>query len=86
MGALPETALAPAWCSAYSGEKFRASKLFPPMSWLPRYFTPGHPTSEDLEAAGELPYSRAIACLAFALLASLPVEAGLYSSFAPPAL
>ena len=96
---IKESALPPAWRDVYSGEKFKVSTLFPPLSWLPRYIRSmkGNPTASDQEAVGELPYSLKgdfIAgltvglmlvpqCLAFALLAGLPVRAGLYSSFAP---
>lgn len=96
---MKESALPPAWRDVYSGEKFKVSTLFPPLSWLPRYIRSmkGNPTASDQEALGELPYSLKgdfIAgltvglmlvpqCLAFALLAGLPVRAGLYSSFAP---
>ncbi|CAE7688058.1 SULTR4, partial [Symbiodinium pilosum] len=94
-----ESALPPTWRKVYSGESFKPSSLLPPLKWLPRYVRAlaGNPTQSDQEAVGELPYSLKgdlIAgltvglmlvpqCLAFALLAGLPVRAGLYSSFAP---
>jgi len=89
----------PAWRKVYAGESFRISSLFPPLTWMPRYIRAlsGNPSQADKEVVGELPYSLkgdCIAgltvglmlvpqCLAFALLAGLPVRAGLYSSFAP---
>jgi len=83
----------------YSGSAFKISSLFPPITWLPSYIRAslGRSTESDLEAMGDLKYSikgdlisgltvgcmLVPQCLAFALLAGLPVRAGLYSSFAP---
>lgn len=87
------------WQQVYSGEEFQWVSLLPPLTWVPRYYRAlrGTSTPADLEAAGDLPYSAkgdVIAgltvgcmlvpqCLAFALLAGLPVQAGLYSSVLP---
>jgi len=87
------------WADNYAGTPFRLASLLPPVTWLPVYVrsVAGCPTSADLGAVGNLPYSLfgdVIAgitvgvmlvpqCLAFAMLAGLPVQAGLYSSFAP---
>jgi len=89
----------PVWKDVYGGAKFEVRSLFPPFTWLPAYirFLKGNATPIDTEKMGELPYSAKgdlIAgltvglmlvpqCLAFALLAGLPIRAGLYSSFAP---
>ncbi|CAJ1336901.1 unnamed protein product [Effrenium voratum] len=88
-----------AWREVYAGGKFQVSSLFPPLTWAPRYLRSlrGQSTEEDVDAMGDLPYSAKgdiIAgltvglmlvpqCLAFALLAGLPIRAGLYASFAP---
>eukprot|EP00913_Durusdinium_trenchii_P018280 g17175.t1 len=89
----------PAWKEVYGGGRFEVRSLFPPFTWLPAYirFAKGHATAGDSEKMGELPYSikgdfiagltvglmLVPQCLAFALLAGLPIRAGLYSSFAP---
>lgn len=89
----------PAWKEVYGGSKFEVRSLFPPFTWLPAYvrYAKGTASTGDIEKMGELPYSikgDLIAgltvglmlvpqCLAFALLAGLPIRAGLYSSFAP---
>lgn len=89
----------PPWKEVYGGNGFDMKPLFPPITWLPAYirFMKGNATARDTDLMGELPYSMKgnfIAgltvglmlvpqCLAFALLAGLPIRAGLYSSFAP---
>eukprot|EP00913_Durusdinium_trenchii_P014733 g13821.t2 len=94
-----ETPVPPAWKEVYGGSRFEFKSLFPPFTWLPAYirFAKGNATTGDTDRMGELPYSikgDLIAgltvglmlvpqCLAFALLAGLPIRAGLYSSFAP---
>ena len=94
----PEKPLPP-WKEVYGGNGFEINSLFPPITWLPAYvrFMKGNATARDTDLMGELPYSMKgdfIAsltvglmlvpqCLAFALLAGLPIRAGLYSSFAP---
>ena len=87
------------WQEVYSGKRFRLASLLPPLTWLPRYVRAarGRASEADLAEMGTLPYSikgDAIAgltvgvmlvpqCMAFALLAGLPVQVGLYASVAP---
>jgi len=90
---------APEWAAHYLTEGFTVKKLFPPLEWVPRYIRTagGKPTATDLKLNGLLQFSPigdAISgvtvgvmlipqCLAFAMLAGLPVQAGLYASFMP---
>jgi len=85
--------------SLYKSPPFSPKSLLPPLTWVPRYWRSlqGQSSEEDARILGTLPNSikgDAIAgltvgimlvpqCLAFALLAGLPVHVGLYSSFAP---
>eukprot|EP00928_Gymnodinium_smaydae_P087966 TRINITY_DN7212_c0_g1_i1.p1 TRINITY_DN7212_c0_g1~~TRINITY_DN7212_c0_g1_i1.p1 ORF type:complete len:837 (+),score=138.31 TRINITY_DN7212_c0_g1_i1:32-2512(+) len=87
------------WVANYERKQFRAVSLVPPVTWLPAYVRciMGRGTEQDTLGAGALPYSLQndmIAgltvgfmlvpqCLAFALLAGLPVNVGLYASFGP---
>mmetsp|Transcript_15392 Transcript_15392/g.33313 ORF Transcript_15392/g.33313 Transcript_15392/m.33313 type:complete len:709 (+) Transcript_15392:139-2265(+) len=87
------------WSELYKGTPFSPKSLFPPLTWVPRYIRSikGETTPEDVRYLGNLPNSvqgDVIAgltvgimlvpqCLAFALLAGLPVQVGLFSSFAP---
>lgn len=87
------------WWKNYEVEGRTFSDYFPPAKWVPAYVrvNSGKETPHDVKGYGALPYSikgDVIAgitvgfmlvpqCLAFALLAGLPVQAGLYSSFAP---
>lgn len=87
------------WWKNYEVEGRKLSDYIPPVKWIPAYVrvARGTETEADVKAYGALPYSLrsdVIAgitvgfmlvpqCLAFALLAGLPVQAGLYSSFAP---
>lgn len=89
----------PLWAAHYARKRFSALSLLPPLTWLPPYIRTalGRATPEDTSYAGGLPFSLQgdlIAgltvgfmlvpqCLAFALLAGLPVQIGLYSSFGP---
>lgn len=91
-----ETAL---WVANYKRERLGISAVFPPVAWVPAYVrcVLGRGSAEDKLQAGGLPYSLkgdVIAgltvgamlvpqSLAFALLAGLPVQIGLYASFAP---
>jgi len=90
---------APGWLAHYEKTKFSAKAFFPPVTWVPRYVRSlsGKATEEDEASVGLLPYSASgdvtagltvgimlvPQCLAFATLAGLPVQAGLYSSFLP---
>lgn len=92
-------ALSDEWLRVYKGESFKVSSLFPPITWLPMYWQiiSDKGTKEDQAAMGLLQYSVKFdiisgltvgfmlvpQCLAFALLAGLPVRTGLYSSFLP---
>lgn len=87
------------WRDVYAGPPFRLRSLFPPIEWLPQFVRAvrGTSTASDVEAMGLLPFSLkgdVVAglsvgvmlvpqCLAFALLAGLPVRLGLYASVAP---
>eukprot|EP00928_Gymnodinium_smaydae_P007314 TRINITY_DN12648_c0_g1_i1.p1 TRINITY_DN12648_c0_g1~~TRINITY_DN12648_c0_g1_i1.p1 ORF type:complete len:794 (+),score=182.90 TRINITY_DN12648_c0_g1_i1:83-2464(+) len=87
------------WVANYEQKKFQVKSLLPPVVWLPAYVRTvlGRATQADKDAMGHLTYSilgDAIAgltvgfmlvpqCLAFALLAGLPVQVGLYASFLP---
>jgi SulP family sulfate permease len=89
----------PSWVANYEKKKCKAAALVPPLQWVPPYIRTnlGKASEEDKMMQGGLRYSLtgdAIAgltvgvmlvpqCLAFALLAGLPVQIGLYSSFAP---
>jgi len=90
---------APGWLAIYEKTRFSAKAFFPPVIWVPKYVRSlrGKATEEDAASMGLLPYSLGgdVAagmtvgimlvpqCLAFATLAGLPVQAGLYSSFLP---
>jgi len=94
-----EDETSPFWTAHYQGDKCRFSSVFPPVKWVPSYVRTilGKANSEDRKAMGNLEYSLKgdmIAgmtvgfmlvpqCLAFALLAGLPLQCGLYSSFGP---
>merc|ERR1719171_1432313 len=81
------------------GKGFHPSKLLPPLTWFPAYARTvlGRAHEEDLAQAGGLPYSLKGDCIAgltvgfmlvpqsiaFAMLAGLPVQTGLYASFGP---
>jgi len=87
------------WLALYEKKPFSVKSLFPPLIWLPQYWRTynGGIREEDRPYVGELPFSLkgdTIAgltvgvmlvpqCLAFALLAGLPIQTGLYSSFLP---
>mmetsp|Transcript_52794 Transcript_52794/g.150489 ORF Transcript_52794/g.150489 Transcript_52794/m.150489 type:complete len:795 (+) Transcript_52794:17-2401(+) len=87
------------WVANYAKDKCLISTFIPPLAWLPPYVrcVLGKGSQEDLDGAGSLPYSLkgdAIAgltvgfmlvpqSLAFAMLAGLPVQTGLYASFLP---
>jgi SulP family sulfate permease len=87
------------WIHNYERKRLSLMSFLPPLTWIPAYARSvmGHPRSEDTTMAGGLPFSLKgdiIAgitvgvmlvpqCLAFALLAGLPVQVGLYSSFMP---
>lgn len=87
------------WIANYEKKKFHPLQLFPPATWFPMYVRHmmGASSQTDLASMGALPFSfrgDLIAgitvgfmlvpqCLAFALLAGLPVQIGLYASFAP---
>jgi SulP family sulfate permease len=87
------------WVENYEGKKFHIGQLFPPVLWLPIYMRSFHGTNTkaDKDTMGALNYNLrgdVIAgltvgvmlvpqCLAFALLAGMPVQVGLFSSFAP---
>eukprot|EP00403_Amphidinium_massartii_P003029 CAMPEP_0178374306 /NCGR_PEP_ID=MMETSP0689_2-20121128/2308_1 /TAXON_ID=160604 /ORGANISM="Amphidinium massartii, Strain CS-259" /LENGTH=706 /DNA_ID=CAMNT_0019994271 /DNA_START=140 /DNA_END=2257 /DNA_ORIENTATION=+ len=90
---------APFWAEAYHGKPWSITQLLPPLAWVPSYIRTvrGRQTDADGQAMGLLEYSikgDLIAgltvgfmlvpqCLAFALLAGLPLQTGLYASFAP---
>jgi len=87
------------WLVHYEKGKFKLADFIPPLAWLPVYarFLLGKATEADVAGTGTLPYSLkgdAIAgftvgfmlvpqSLAFAMLAGLPVQTGLYASFLP---
>jgi len=87
------------WIANYERKKFQVVQLFPIAQWLPIYLrhVMGNSSATDIASMGALPFSLRgdlIAgltvgfmlvpqCLAFALLAGLPVQIGLYASFAP---
>lgn len=87
------------WVANYEKKKFTVLQFFPPMIWVPSYIRSisGKATEDDKNSVGILPFSLKgdmIAgltvgfmlvpqSLAFALLAGLPIQVGLYSSFAP---
>mmetsp|Transcript_2566 Transcript_2566/g.7380 ORF Transcript_2566/g.7380 Transcript_2566/m.7380 type:complete len:790 (-) Transcript_2566:180-2549(-) len=87
------------WQVLYEQKPFSPKSLFPPLIWIPQYWRTYHGgiREEDRPYVGELPFSLkgdTIAgltvgvmlvpqCLAFALLAGLPIQTGLYSSFLP---
>eukprot|EP00441_Pelagodinium_beii_P032068 CAMPEP_0197632938 /NCGR_PEP_ID=MMETSP1338-20131121/9444_1 /TAXON_ID=43686 ORGANISM="Pelagodinium beii, Strain RCC1491" /NCGR_SAMPLE_ID=MMETSP1338 /ASSEMBLY_ACC=CAM_ASM_000754 /LENGTH=760 /DNA_ID=CAMNT_0043204515 /DNA_START=97 /DNA_END=2379 /DNA_ORIENTATION=- len=89
----------PEWMQLYEGKSFRVSSLLPPVRWLPAYIRCHLKcaTEEDKEDMGLLVYSwhgdfiagLTVGCmlvpqsLAFAVLAGLPLQTGLYASFAP---
>jgi SulP family sulfate permease len=91
--------MASLWLSHYEKKKFDIWELLPPTMWLLPYIRTnlGKASDKDISLAGGLPFSLsgdAIAgltvgvmlvpqSLAFALLAGLPVQIGLYSCFAP---
>eukprot|EP00442_Polarella_glacialis_P026386 CAMPEP_0115072724 /NCGR_PEP_ID=MMETSP0227-20121206/14387_1 /TAXON_ID=89957 /ORGANISM="Polarella glacialis, Strain CCMP 1383" /LENGTH=694 /DNA_ID=CAMNT_0002459499 /DNA_START=14 /DNA_END=2098 /DNA_ORIENTATION=+ len=95
----PEALLPKEYREVYTGQPFKLSALFPPVTWLPAYIRSlrDKHTAADASAVGTLPFSLTgdvVAgltvgfmlvpqCLAFALLAGLPVRVGLYSSFLP---
>jgi len=90
---------APGWLAHYEKTKFSVKAFFPPLIWVPRYIrsVSKKTTEEDNASMGLLPFSvggdltagltvgimLVPQCLAFATLAGLPVQAGLYSSFLP---
>lgn len=87
------------WLANYQRSGFDPRSLFPPLKWVPAYLrvVMGKGTAQDEAGYGGLPYSfggdlsagltvgvmLVPQSLAFALLAGLPVQAGLYSSFVP---
>jgi high affinity sulfate transporter 1 len=87
------------WTENYEKGKFSISQIFPPLSWVPMYIraVSGKSSEKDRHVMGALKFALKgdlIAgmtvgvmlvpqCLAFALLAGMPVQVGLYSSFAP---
>lgn len=87
------------WLALYEKKRFSPKSLFPPLIWVPQYWRTykGGILEEDRPYVGDLPFSLkgdTIAgltvgvmlvpqCLAFAMLAGLPIQTGLYSSFAP---
>jgi len=91
--------LTPDWTENYEGKSFKLLNFFPPAKWVPAYIRQykGTSTEKDKIEAGGLPFNLrgdVIAglavgfmlvpqCIAFAQLAGLPVEVGLYSSFLP---
>jgi len=89
----------PAWTSHYREKGWTLSSLFPALVWMPSYVRciRGRDTEADKSAMGLLTYSLkgdvisgltvgcmlVPQCLAFALLAGLPLQTGFYSSFGP---
>mmetsp|Transcript_22096 Transcript_22096/g.51578 ORF Transcript_22096/g.51578 Transcript_22096/m.51578 type:complete len:739 (-) Transcript_22096:115-2331(-) len=87
------------WLAFHKRNSFDPRTLLPPLLWLPPYVRTilGRATEADSAGAGSLPYSLkgdvigglTVGCmlvpqsLAFAMLAAVPVEAGLYASFLP---
>jgi len=87
------------WLAHYEKEPCKLSTIIPPIAWFPVYLRTalGRATASDTKSVGGLPYAvkaDMIAgltvgfmlvpqSLAFALLAGLPVQIGLYASFAP---
>lgn len=87
------------WLANYQRSGFDPRSLIPSLTWFPAYLrvVTGKGTAQDEARYGGLPYSfggdlsagltvgvmLVPQCLAFALLAGLPVQAGLYSSFVP---
>eukprot|EP00929_Paragymnodinium_shiwhaense_P010394 TRINITY_DN11500_c0_g3_i1.p1 TRINITY_DN11500_c0_g3~~TRINITY_DN11500_c0_g3_i1.p1 ORF type:complete len:824 (-),score=79.07 TRINITY_DN11500_c0_g3_i1:211-2556(-) len=87
------------WVANYESSGCSAYSLIPPLRWVPSYmrFVMGQPTTADKASVGALPYSihgdfisgltvgfmLVPQSLAFALLAGLPVQIGLYASFTP---
>lgn len=83
----------------YTAPPFQVKSLFPPVIWVPMYFRclMGKSTEEDLEVMGSLHYSLKYdlisglavgtllvpQCIAYALVAGLPIRCGLYSSCFP---
>eukprot|EP00931_Biecheleriopsis_adriatica_P060993 TRINITY_DN36650_c0_g2_i1.p1 TRINITY_DN36650_c0_g2~~TRINITY_DN36650_c0_g2_i1.p1 ORF type:complete len:776 (-),score=150.05 TRINITY_DN36650_c0_g2_i1:10-2028(-) len=83
----------------YEARRLALSDVLPPLEWAPVYIRSvlGKSTAADKESMGLLPFSLSgdliagltVGCmlvpqsLAFALLAGLPLETGLYASFAP---
>eukprot|EP00927_Polykrikos_kofoidii_P054744 TRINITY_DN4911_c0_g1_i1.p1 TRINITY_DN4911_c0_g1~~TRINITY_DN4911_c0_g1_i1.p1 ORF type:complete len:870 (-),score=163.18 TRINITY_DN4911_c0_g1_i1:43-2652(-) len=87
------------WLANYEKKGFKVKSLLPVLTWVPSYYRVLRDTASpaELTTMGSLTYSPSgdvVAgltvgfmlvpqCLAFALLAGLPVQVGLYSSFLP---